>query len=65
MTHLYAVGLISDDGVELFIHVGVDTVKLNGKHFKCMVEKDQDVKVGGGDTLIEFDIEEISPRDTL
>lgn len=53
----HAVGLISDDGVELFIHVGVDTVKLNGKHFKCMVEKDQDVKVG--DTLIEFDIEGI------
>lgn len=53
----HAIGLISDDGVELFIHVGIDTVKLNGKYYNCCVKKDQTVNVG--DTLIEFDIDGI------
>lgn len=53
----HAVGLISDSGAELFVHVGVDTVKLGGKHFKCLVKKDEEVRKG--DVLIEFDIDAI------
>lgn len=53
----HAIGLIADNGAELFIHVGIDTVKLNGKHYTCNLEKDSEVKIG--DTLIEFDMEAI------
>ncbi|MFT4044223.1 MAG: beta-glucoside-specific PTS transporter subunit IIABC [Gordonia sp. (in: high G+C Gram-positive bacteria)] len=49
----HAVGLISDDGVELLIHVGIDTVKLDGAHFTCHVNAKQ--HVAKGDLLLEFD----------
>ena len=55
-TH-HALGLVSDDGVELLIHVGLDTVKLNGKHFKTFVKDNQTIKEG--DLLLEFDIDGI------
>ncbi|WP_195262977.1 beta-glucoside-specific PTS transporter subunit IIABC [Clostridium sp. 1001275B_160808_H3] len=53
----HAIGLKSNDGAEVLIHVGMDTVQLEGKHFKSFV-KDGD-KVNIGDTLVEFDMEAI------
>lgn len=50
---LHAVGLTSEDGVEILIHIGVDTVAMNGKGFKSHVRNDQ--KVHRGDALITFD----------
>lgn len=53
----HAVGLTSDNGVEVLIHIGLDTVKLNGKHFATHVKAGDQVKAG--DLLVEFDIEKI------
>ncbi|WP_195513608.1 beta-glucoside-specific PTS transporter subunit IIABC [Turicibacter sanguinis] len=53
----HAIGLVSEDGVEVLIHVGIDTVKLNGQHFTTFVESGQAVKQG--DLLLEFDMEAI------
>ena len=53
----HAVGLMSDDGTEYLIHIGVDTVNLNGEGFEAFV-KDGD-RVKKGDKLIGFDIEYI------
>ncbi len=53
----HAVGLMSDDGVEYLIHIGVDTVNLNGEGFEAYV-KDGD-RVKKGDKLIGFDIQYI------
>lgn len=52
-TH-HAIGLAADDGSEVLIHVGIDTVKLNGQHFRAHVSQDDTVRVG--DLLLEFDI---------
>ncbi|WP_437583935.1 glucose PTS transporter subunit IIA [Paramicrobacterium sp. CJ85] len=49
----HAVGLVSDDGAEVLVHVGIDTVKLRGKHFTPRAEQGQ--RVRAGDVLIEFD----------
>lgn len=54
---LHAVSLVSDDGVELLIHIGLDTVKLNGKHYKALAKTGDTVKVGS--PLIQFDIDKI------
>ena len=49
----HAVSLTTADGAELLIHVGIDTVQLEGRHYKaCCKAGDQ---VSKGDTLIEFD----------
>ena len=53
----HAIGLKSDDGVELLIHVGMDTVKMNGKGFDVKTKVNQRVKEG--DLLLEFDRNEI------
>lgn len=53
----HAVSLVTDGGAEVLIHVGIDTVKLNGKHFKAMVKNGDRVKTG--QPLIEFDIDKI------
>ena len=45
----------TDTGVEMLIHIGLDTVKLNGKHFKSHIQNETKVKLG--DLLLEFDIE--------
>ena len=50
----HAVGMESTDGVEILIHVGMDTVKLNGRCFTIHVEEGEQVKKG--QLLLEFDI---------
>jgi PTS system beta-glucosides-specific IIC component len=54
----HAIGLKHADGAEALIHVGIDTVKLAGKHFSLKVEKGQ--QVAAGDLLVEFDIAAIT-----
>ena len=53
----HAIGLVSNEGAEVLIHVGLDTVKLNGAPFTYKVTTNQEVKQG--DLLMEFDIEQI------
>ncbi len=53
----HAVGLVCDSGAELLIHIGMDTVKLEGKHFTTHV--DQGDKVKKGQLLITFDMDAI------
>lgn len=53
----HALGLISENGAELLIHIGMDTVQLDGKYFNIKTENNKTVKKG--DLLIEFDIEKI------
>lgn len=53
----HAITMTSDDGADLILHVGLDTVKLDGKYFNVLV-KDGDT-VEAGDLLMEFDIDAI------
>jgi len=55
-TH-HAVGMTTVDGAELLMHIGIDTVKLGGKHFTYLVNEGD--KVRKGQPLIRFDIEAI------
>ena len=54
----HAVNLISDSGIEILIHIGLETVGLKGKHFKTLRESGDKVKKG--DPLIEFEREAIA-----
>jgi len=53
----HAIGLVSDEGVEVLTHVGLDTVQLEGNHYEAHVETEAAVKKG--DKLITFDIQAI------
>lgn len=56
----HAIGLENADGVELLIHIGLETVNLGGKHFTAKVKAGDAVKTG--DLLIEFDNDEIAQQ---
>lgn len=53
----HALAIVSPKGAEILIHVGVDTVKLDGKHFTSYIKEGDQVKAG--DLLLEFDVEQI------
>ncbi|EMA4784718.1 TPA: PTS glucose transporter subunit IIA [Providencia rettgeri] len=54
----HAIGITTSDGLDILIHVGIDTVSLNGEGFTLHVNEKDSVK--SGDLLIEFDIENIT-----
>lgn len=53
----HAIGLQLDDNVELLIHVGINTVELNGKYFESFVESGQ--KVTKGTKLVSFNVDKL------
>lgn len=54
----HAIGLESDQGLELLIHIGIDTVKLNGEGFESFVETDD--RVHKGQVLMQIDLDYIT-----
>lgn len=50
----HAVGLLTDSGVSILLHIGIDTVKLNGRGFQALAEEGQRVKKG--DPLLKLDL---------
>ena len=53
----HAIGLRTENGAEVLIHIGLDTVKLKGKYFDVKIKEGQEVDPG--ETLIEFDLDKI------
>ena len=50
----HAVGITNKEGLNILIHIGIDTVKLDGEGFKTFIEQNQKIKKG--DLLVEIDI---------
>ncbi len=53
----HAIGLVNKEGLEILIHIGIDTVELKGEGFNRIAEEGADVKKG--DPLMEIDLEKI------
>lgn len=53
----HAIGMMSDQGTEILIHIGMDTVELEGKPYTMHVKQNQKVKKG--DLLVEADLDMI------
>ncbi len=53
----HAINMVSSEGVEILLHIGIDTVKLGGQYFEAHVSDGQEVKKG--DLLISFDMDKI------
>ncbi len=58
----HAIGLKTADGIEYLLHIGVDTVKLDGKGFEVFVKDGDEIK--RGDKLMEFDLQYIKEHAT-
>lgn len=56
----HALGIRSDSGLEILVHIGIDTVELKGEGFDIRVQKGQ--KVAAGDTLVIVDIDLIKSK---
>lgn len=56
----HAIGLVNEEGVELLIHCGLDTVKLKGQGFKAYIKQNQEVKEGK--LMLEMDVNLISKK---
>ena len=57
----HAFGITTDDGVELLVHCGVDTVSANGDGFK-LLDKKQGDKVNAGDPIVEVDVKKLKEK---
>ncbi|ASA25331.1 beta-glucoside-specific PTS transporter subunit IIABC [Paenibacillus donghaensis] len=53
----HALAVVSDQGAEILVHVGIDTVKLNGEYFTSHVKEGD--RVAAGQLLLEFDVDQI------
>lgn len=54
----HAIGIVSDTGIEVLIHIGIDTVELEGAGFKPLVEKGQ--RVAQGEKILEVDLAKVT-----
>ena len=53
----HAIGILTDEGLELLLHIGIDTVNMNGEGFNCHVRQGQAVKKG--ELLVEVELEKV------
>jgi glucose PTS system EIICBA or EIICB component len=58
----HAIGILSDSGREILIHVGIDTVKLEGKGFEALVAQDDRIEIG--QPLLQVDLDYIKEHAT-
>lgn len=57
----HAIGMVSEDGLEILIHIGLDTIELAGEGFELLVKNNMAVKAG--QALIQFDLDVIKARE--